>query len=43
MVFTNPIYHATICLKISKTINKKPVKQKKNKVSILFFIFYKGD
>ena len=43
MVFTNPIYHATICLKISKTINNKTVKQKKNKVSILFFIFYKGD
>ena len=43
MVFTNPIQRATICLKISKTINKKPVKQKKNKVSILFFIFYKGN
>ena len=43
MVFTNHVWRATICLKISKTINEKPVKQKKNKVSILFFIFYKGN
>lgn len=43
MVFTNLIWRATICLKISKTINEKTVKRKKNKVSILFFIFYKGN